>query len=232
MSAVMERLTLEKAIQALEGVKDEYEMDNGTLAIITPDQYDEACNIMANYFFPDNPLFKSFGVTWNELLNEVTLAILKMNLSVCMMTRDTREIMGVQITGVKTKSDPPENFCPEEEPLKALLTLTTLQEKEVNVFERYEVDEVVDFLALAVKEKYRRMGVAGRLFAASVSMCRELGFKAIKGRGTSSYSHKLYDKQGFEPLSTLALDTYYHNGQPVSEGTGGHTTRKLYGLKI
>ena len=126
-------------------------MDNGTLAIITPDQYDEACNIMANYFFPDNPLCKSFGVTWNEPLNEVTLAILKMNLSVCMMTRDTKEIMGVRITGVKTKSDPPENFCPEEEPLKALLTLTTLQEKEVNVFERYEVDEVVDFLALAVK---------------------------------------------------------------------------------
>lgn len=80
-------------------MKDEYEMDNGTLAIITPDQYDEACNIMANYFFPDNPLFKSFGVTWNELLNEVTLAILKMNLSVCMMTRDTKEKDKVGPTG-------------------------------------------------------------------------------------------------------------------------------------
>lgn len=135
--------------------------------------------------------------------------------------------MGVRITGVKNKSDPPEDFCPEEEPLKALLTLTTLQEKEINVFERYEVDEVVDFFILAVKEKYRCMGVAGRLFAASVAMCWELGFKAIKGGGTSSYSHKLYDNQGFESLSTLALDTYYHNG-----GTGGHITRKLYGLKI
>ena len=63
--------------------------------------------------------------------------------------------MGVRITGVKKKSDPPEDCCPEEEPLKALLTLTTLQEKEINVFERYEVDEVVDFFILAVKEKYR-----------------------------------------------------------------------------
>ena len=55
------------AYKALEGGKDECEMDNGTLAIITPDQYDEACNIMANYFLPDNSLCKSFGVTWNEL---------------------------------------------------------------------------------------------------------------------------------------------------------------------
>ena len=207
-------------------------MENGKLAIITPDRYDEACDIMANHFFPDNPLCQAFGVSWNDDIQKTVLENLKANLSICMTTKDTDELIGVRITSVMRKTDPPKDLNTEYEPLRSMITLIALQDKEVNFFERYKVEEVVHFFTLGVKKNYRRMGVGSRLFEASLAMCREFGFKAIKGGGTSKFSHFIYEKQGFELLSEMPLDSYYYNGRPIIDGTGGHNVRKIYGLKI
>ena len=76
------------------------------------------------------------------------------------------------------------------------------------------------------------MGLGNRLLAASVGMCQELRFKAIKGEGTSNFSQKVAEKQGFEILATMPYDSYYHNGRPIREGTGEHTMTKIYGMKL
>ena len=187
---------------------------------------------MANHFFPDSPLCQAFGVSWHEDIKKGVLEDLKANLSICMITKDTNEIIGVRITSVMRKTDLPKDLNTEYEPLRSWYTLRALQDKEVNFFERYEVEEVVRLFGLGVKKNYRRLGVGNRLFEAGLAMCRELGFKAIKGEVTSDISHRLYEKHGFEVLSEMPLSSYYYNGRPISDGTGGHNVRKIYGLKI
>ena len=219
--------------QALHKVKAEYEIVDGKLAIITPDRYEEAYAILAKDFIPYEPLAQAFGLTnWDECFKKMALEDLKKNLSVCMTSTDNGEIMGILITGVMNKTDPVMDQCYQEHPLMSIITFLNHKNKEVNFFERYAVDEAVHMFTLGVKKNYRRMGLGGRLLAASVAMCQELGFKAIEVEGTSNFSQKILEKRGFEILARMPYDSYCHNGRPIREGTGEHTMTKIYGMKL
>ncbi|XP_045165782.2 uncharacterized protein LOC123529497 isoform X2 [Mercenaria mercenaria] len=230
---ISDNLTLEKAIEALEKVKAEFEIDNGRIAIITSDRYAETYDIMGNHFTPDEPLSKAFGVTWNEEFEQSVHKTLVQNVSICMISRDTNEVMGVRVIGLMRKSDPPSDFSSiKYEQLRSLYEFLNHKQYEVNFFERYEVDEAIHFTTLGVHKKFRRMGLGGRLLGAAVAMCRELGFKAIQGEGTSNFSQRIYEKQGFETLITMPYDSYFYKGQPIINATGEHTMTKIYGLKL
>ena len=208
-------------------------MDNGRLAIITSDRYDETYDIMANDFTPDEPLCRSFGVTWNEDFRRTTYDNLIQNVSICMISKDSNEIMGIRIIGIMRKSDPPTDFSGlQDEPLKGLFTFLTHKDSQVNFFDKYDCDEAIHFFALGVNKNYRRMGLGGRLLAAAVAMSKELGFKAIKGEGTSNFSQRIYEKQNFQTLLKMPYDSYIYNGKPIINGTGEHTMTKIYGVKL
>jgi len=147
-----------------------------------------------------------------------------------MISKDTEEMMGIRISGIMKKTDPPPNI--ECENLKSLFTFLTHKDDEINVFERYKVDEAVHFFTLGVKKTYRHMGLGGRLLAAAVAISRELGYKAIKGEGTSNYSQRIYEKQGFDIMLKMPYDSYYYNGRPLIDSTGVHTMTKVYALKM
>ena len=188
---------------------------------------------MANHFVPNEPLCQTFGVTWNKDPEKLTLEALKKNVSICMISQDTEEIMGVRITSIMRKTDSPEDLSDmENEPLRSLLTFLTHRDKEVDFFERYEVDKAIHFFTLTVNQKYRCNGVGGRLIAVSVAMSRELGFKVIKGECTSNFSQRIFEKQGFVIVLEMPYASYFYNGRPIIEGTGEHTMTKVYALKI
>ena len=221
------------SLQALDKVKVEYEVVNGKLAIITPDRYEETYDILANDFIPYEPLSQAFGLTnWDERFKKMVLEDLKKNLSVCMTSTDNDEIMGLLMIGAMKETDPLMDESYQEHPLMSIITFLNHKNKEVNFFERYGVDEAAHLIHSGVKKNYRRMGLGDRLLAASVGMCQERGFKAIKGEGTSNFSQKIAEKQGFEILATMPYDSYYHNGRPIREGTGEHTMTKIYGMKL
>jgi len=231
--SIVDSLTLEKATEALDRIKGKFETENGKLAIITPDLYDQAFDILVNHFFPDAPLSKAFGVTWSKVLEKAVLEDLKTNISICMISKDTEEIMGITVSGIIRKTDPPlDSSNIECERLKSLLTFMTHKDDEINFFECYNVDEAVHFFTLGVKRKYRRMGLGDRLLAAAVAMSRELGFKAVKSEATSIYSQRIFEKQGFDIVLTMPYDSYYYNGRPLIDLTGEHTMTKIYGLRI
>ena len=188
---------------------------------------------MANNFAHDEPLCQAFGVTWNKDLENIMLETLKNNVSICMISKDTNEIMAVQITGVMKKVDSLQDLSDiENEPLRSLLTFLTHRDKEVNFFERYKVDEGIHFFTLTVNKKYRCNGVGGHLIAVCVAMSRELGFKVIKGEGTSNFSQRIAEKQGFDIVLEMPYASYFYNGRPLIESTGEHTMTKVYALKI
>ena len=203
------------------------------MAIITPDRYYETFEFMANHFTPDDPIDRAFGITWNKDYEKQTLEDLKNNISICVISKDTDEIMGVRITGIMKKADPPQDLSNiENEPYRNMMTFLTHKDKEVNIFERYKVDEVIHFSSLGVNKKYRCKGIGGRLIAVSVAMSRELGFKVIKGECTSNFSQRIYEKQGFDIVLEMPYASYFYNGRPLIERTREHTMTKVYALKF
>ena len=203
------------------------------MAVITPDRYDETVEVMANNFAHDEPLCQAFGVTWSKDLEKLKLDKLKNNVSICMISKDTNEIMAILITGVMKKADSPEDLSDiENEPLRSLLTFLTHRDKEVNFFERYKVDEAIHFSTLTVNKKYRCNQVGGHLIAVCVAMSRELGFKVIKCEGTSNFSQRIAEKLGFDIVLEIPYASYFYNGRPIIEGTGEHKMTKVYAMKI
>ncbi|KAL4239106.1 hypothetical protein ACF0H5_003809 [Mactra antiquata] len=228
-----DNLTLEKAVQALDKVKSEFEVENGRLAIITPDRYAETYDIMGNHFIPDEPLCRSFGVVWEEEHERVIFEYLKCNLSICMISKDSNEICGVVLNGILNISDPPIDLSKfNYEPLRSYFLFLTHKDKEVHFFEHFGEDEAIHFFALGVKSTYRRMGLGGKLLAAAVAMGRELGFKVGKIEGVSNFSQRIIENQGFETLYTIPYDSYIYQGHPLKDKTGEHTQMKIYGKRL
>ncbi|XP_060598336.1 uncharacterized protein LOC132752077 [Ruditapes philippinarum] len=230
---ISETLTLEKVIQAFDKVKAEFEFDKGRLAVITTDRYEATYNIMGYHFTPDEPLSKAFGVTWVKDFEDMVNGILKQNISICMISRDTDEVMGVRVMSTMRRTDPPLDLSSMKyESLRDLFEFLHQKDNEVKFFDRYSVDECVHFNTLGVHKNFRRMGLGGRLIGAAVALSRELGFKAITGEGTSNFSQRIYEKEGFETLAILPYDTYMYKGQPIINATGEHKMTKIYGLKL
>ncbi|KAL4225900.1 hypothetical protein ACF0H5_013888 [Mactra antiquata] len=224
---------LDATLAALDKVKSEFEVENGRLAIITPDRYAETYDIMGNHFTHDEPLCRSFGVVWEEEHKRDIYEKLICNVSICMISKDSNEIIGVLVNGIMKISDPPMDLSKfNYEPLRSLYIFLTHKDKEVKFFEHFGVDEAIHFFALGVKRQYRRMGLGGKLLAAAVAMSRELGFKVSKIDGVSNFSQRIIEKHGFETLCTLPYDSYLYNGHPLKDGTGEHTEMKIYGLRL
>ena len=68
-------------------------------SIITPDRTAEVCTIVAQYFFPDEPIFRSLGVEQNSYLDSYIGAAIKGG-SCVMATDSYGQIIGVRLTEV------------------------------------------------------------------------------------------------------------------------------------
>ena len=215
-------------MQAFEKVKNLYSVAGGHLEIITEDRYSDVIDIMANYFVPDEPLSVAFDVVWCPDFEKLVLANLKENLSVMAVSDDTNEVMGIRVCGVRKKTDSDNLAEIENEPLRSLFEFLSHKNEEIDFFNKYGVSEQFHFLSLAVNAKYRRRGLGNILLGTCVALAKELGFKAIKGEGTSNFSQRIYEKQGFETVFVLPYDQYKYKDKYVSEGTGIHTCTKIY----
>lgn len=203
-------------------------MTGGHLEIIPEERYSEVIDIMANHFVPDEPLSAAFGVVWSPDFEKLVLSDLKKNLSVMAVSDDTNEIMGIRVCGLRTKTDSTSLDHMEDEPLRSLFTFLAHKDGEIDFFNKFDVSEQFHFLSLAVHAKYRRRGLGSILLGTCVALAKELGFKVIKGEGTSNFSQRIYEKYGFETVCILPYDQYKYKDKFVSEGTGIHTCTKIY----
>ena len=220
--------------QIVNKIRVRFETDTDRLAIITPDRYTEACDVMAKYFVPDEPLCISFGVTWCEEFHHQAIDVLRKNLSLCLINKENDEIMGVRLTEVMKRSDPP--FNPAEspdQPIRDLLTFAHHKDSEFDVYDRIGSDEAMHFFTLAVHRKYRQLGIGSRLLRAAVAMCKEQGIKGIKGEGSSNFSQRIYEKEGFDTILTVSYEEYkLPSGRTIRETSGEHTCMKLYVMAL
>ena len=220
--------------QAIGKIKTKFETEADRLAIITPDRFEEAIGIMRDFFVPDEPLCIAYDVKWSEDYYNMVTDVLKSNMSVCLINKESEEMMGVRLMNVVSKSDKPFDLAGiSDVPLRELFSFLIQEANVPDMFERFGSDEAAHFFSLAVHSKYRKLGVGSRLLGGAIAMCRELGAKGIKGEGTSSFSQRIYEKEGFETVLTCPYENYKTpSGQSMRETTGVHSNMKVYLLKL
>ena len=85
---------------------------------------------------------------------------------------------------------------------------------------------------VAVDPRYRKKGMAAKVFTAALKMIEYLGFDSVCvfGEGHSPAPKKLFERAGFECLFEMPHDQYVVDGKQVISDSAEST--KVYGLKI
>ena len=202
--------------------------------LVTEEYYKKTLDLCRDYFVPDEPINRAVGLEYNDEMRSFWHQFLKLHLSLLFIDEENGDPIAFRTTNI-TSCD--EEFDPnsiKSEPLREVLGFIASCEKESRFFDYYGTDDAFNFLGLVVAEKYKRRGFATKIFRAAVEMIRNFGFEEVyvKGGGTSNFSKKIYEREGFETLYEKFYDTYEVNGKFPIQNTGEHKSMKIYGLRI
>ena len=219
-------------MQAFDKIKTEFPVPGGHLELIPEARYNDVMDIMANHFMPDETICGAFGVVWNPFSEQKILSVLKQNLSIMAVSDDTNEMMGIRTCRIAKKSDETDFSHVTYENVKDMWTFLCHKDGEMDLFNRFSMEEMFHFVALAVHQKYRRRGLGFILLSAGVALAKQLGFKAVKGEGTSNFSQRIYEKRGFETILEIPYSQYKYKDGYLGECTGEHSSTKIYLLLL
>lgn len=175
---------------------------------------------------PDEPVSRSVGLTMDGELRDLLRSVLEYNLSVALVSSETREIIEGRIISVKNKNDTIDINSLKSELLMKYVDIMTELDRLTSIFEYFKVDDVIHFFGFGVHKKYRHRGIGEKLMRAAVFFYRnlELGDVVIKGEGTSNFSKRVFEKVGFEVLAEVVYADYKVDGKIVIHSTGEHKT--------
>lgn len=165
------------------------------------EKHEEALDHMLVHFLPDEPICKLKNVKhdtaalaeicelWRNVMSQsVTLACFKKNCS---------EIIGLNMVCVLTKSDF-ESFKPDirkDNTWKAVHDFALMR---FNLFQHYDVDEVLIAYGLSVSSHYRRRGIATEILRARIPLCKTLKIPLTSTVFTAVGSQKPARSIGFQ----------------------------------
>ncbi|XP_060577433.1 uncharacterized protein LOC132734662 [Ruditapes philippinarum] len=228
-------LTEDQIQKAFEKTLNQFEPIPGfRLVRITEEYYEKAVNLCRDHFLPNEPLSKSVGLTWNEIIEAYWLEALQLNLSIMLVDESTDEAVGFRTIRYALKDDKLEFGVELPEELQILLDFTEYCDKQADFFDHYGVTETFHFLSLVVSPKYQRRGFASKIVHAAMELVKNLGIDNvyIKGEGSSNFSKKIYDKEGFDVLYEHMYDEWEVDGEKPFLNTGEHKSVKVYGKRI
>ncbi|XP_060602547.1 uncharacterized protein LOC132755670 [Ruditapes philippinarum] len=230
----LKSLTEEDIQKAFEKTRGQFDIPGVKLVLVTEEYYEKTLELCRDYFVPDEPINKAVGLEYNDEMRSFWLQFLKLHLSLLFIDEESGEPIGFRTTNISCRDEKLDLCSIKSNPLREVLSFIAHCENESRFFDHYETDEAFNFLGLVVAEKYKRRGFATKLFRAALEMIRNLGFDEVyvKGGGTSNFSKKIYEREGFETLYEKFYDSYEVNGNFPIQNTGEHKSMKVYGLKV
>ncbi|CAD6208931.1 GSCOCG00010745001-RA-CDS [Cotesia congregata] len=175
-------------------------------AVAIPEiRFNEVIEHLRFNFFADEPLNRGVdlcqkGDSHLELENHC-LATLKQGYSRMLVTEDGT-IAGLALNGVTKKGDREEAVRRleelDDEKFKIIFGLLYKVSEKVDLFEKYNTEELFECRILSVDEEFRGRGLANVLMADTVDVAKRAGFKVIKADATGIYSQKVFEKHGFK----------------------------------
>ena len=214
--------------------EDELQVVGFQYVIVRGDRHEDMLDTFKDHFFPDEPISHSLGLIMSDELREFMRVPLQQNLSIALVSSKTQEIIGGRIIKVNNREDKLAIGTFQSEGMKQFAYISTEADKRCNIFDYYNVDEVLYFYGLTVHRGYRRRGIGERLMRAALFFirCLDLGTVIIKGGGTSTFSQRLFEKLGFEKLSEVVYSEFKLDGKVVITNSGEHKSEIRYGMSV
>jgi len=228
-------ITAEQMDQALASVNKKYTIDGGHFEIARDKHHEGTLKVFKEDFFMSEPICRSLEMDWTDAMDAYVMDKIKENMSLIAVDDVTGEIMGIRITAMSKKDEEPfdPSMTQDVKTIKAFTFLKYCNEK-TDFFNRYGVSEAIEFVAVAVVGKYRKLGLGTKLMAGAVDVFRYLNLENmyVKSIGTSNFSQKIFEKVGFETVWQVAYEDYVVDGEVVLNNTGVHKTAVAYVIKI
>ena len=140
-------------------------------------------------------------------------------------TNETHHEDKEQKNGVHNEDKAHNDDEPVSEGRKKLEQLGEAINSLINVYEHYNVEEVIEFMALAVHKDFRQKGIGLKIMNATIALIKnlELGGVIVKGEGSGNYVNKIFEKAGFDFLGEVVYKDFKVNGETVfKEMMGEH----------
>ncbi|KAL0130754.1 hypothetical protein PUN28_002402 [Cardiocondyla obscurior] len=179
--------------------------DSLTIVDVPEDRYDEAIHHLRWNFFADEPLNNAVGLCARgesqRELERHCLFTLKQGYS-RMLVNKKGAIVGMALNGIlkKGEREEAERRLDElnDEKFKTIFRLLYKLNDKIDLFTKYEVDELFEFRILSVDADHRGKGLANILMADSIQTAKNAGFKVCKADATGAFSQKVCLKYGFQ----------------------------------
>ena len=159
-------------------------------------------------------------------------------MSIILVSDTTDEIVAVRVNKISKKEEQTNELHNEDKPVseghKKLDQLGEAINSLINVYEHYNVDEVVEFMALAVHKDYRRRGIGLKIMNATLALIKslDLGGVIVKGEGSGNYVNKIFENAGFDFLAEVVYKDFKVNGEVVFKDMGEHRSARAFAKSI
>ncbi|XP_025154425.1 dopamine N-acetyltransferase isoform X1 [Harpegnathos saltator] len=176
-----------------------------TVVDVTEEHFDDAIHHLKWNFFADEPLNNAVGLcSKGESQYELErhcLLTLKQGYSRMLLDKKGA-IAGMALNGILKKGEREEAERRlaelDDKKFKTIFRLLYKVNEKVDLFTKYNVDELFECRILSVDENHRGKGLANILMADSVETAKNAGFKVFKADATGVYSQKVCLKHGFQ----------------------------------
>ena len=209
--------------------------ENCRYELVHEDRYEETWRLIADQYCPDEIFCKNFGIVADEGMKKMVFSDLQDNMSLALVSNKTNSIIGIRIIRVSKKGGQVDPEAEESEPVRKLLRFVKFYNDNLcNVFQHYDVSEVISLFQLTVHRDYRHQGLGLRLMQAALVFISGLniGPCVVRGNCTSNYSKCIYEKCEFDTLGEIKFEDYMDNGEVVVKDTGEHKSFKMFGKII
>lgn len=188
--------------------------------------------LLREHFYTDEPLSKFDG--YHDLADEqFAVGLIKLRTSTVAETNG--EIIGVRLAYPNQK----ENLVCEafnKKPTTAydrLFGFVNALQVKSDVFNKYQVDTVMQGHMVGVNRNFRGKGIAGKLYEENMKLAKQKGFPVYVCDCTSLFSAKLCEKIGMEQIATMEFNEYCdENGNPYYNPDPPHDLARSYAKRL
>ncbi|KAK9875610.1 hypothetical protein WA026_009409 [Henosepilachna vigintioctopunctata] len=178
--------------------------------LIPESRFRDIVAFLRNHFH-DEPLNVALGVFQKgetcERLKEYEMKTLKYGVSYMAIDTKSGKIAGASLNGISHKGEAEEELekmkYSDDIKYNRLMGLIYSNNVEVELFKKYNVDELFDLRILTVDHHYRGKGLAQKLLEVSEQLAMEKGYTLLKVDATSFFTQKICTKLGFETIRTV-----------------------------
>ncbi|XP_059619199.1 uncharacterized protein LOC132263449 [Phlebotomus argentipes] len=167
------------------------------------DRFEEAVNLMLNYFVPDEPMNNSLG----SMKDEVSLSEMKafwmetmpQKLTLVCFKEGCSEICGLNILEISDKDESEKDHLKElkGKSLRDIFKAFLFLKAKADAYNRYNVSKYLHGLGLLTMPKYRGCGIATELLKARFPLMEALGLSLTGTLFTGPGSQAAAKRAGF-----------------------------------